>query len=357
MDHRTRFLKTMRYESVDHPPLNVGGPWPATRRRWEAEGLPEGVSLGEYFDLPTGGGATAVGIETVLMPPFEEVILEQTREFVIKIDRHGVKVRNFKDESSMAEHLEYPIKAPESLTWLREKLNPDNPDRIRPGWAEAAQKAQASGKLVFCNGGMYFAFLNEQMGTDRLMMAYFDCPEFIHEVNDLLCRNCENALELSLSQIELDYIGYHEDMAYKNGSLIGLDLVREFMVPYYRRVMAIAERHGAEIHSLDCDGNVWELIPVWLEVGIKMIHPMEVAAGMDVVALRQEFGRDLRSDDLNFGFDVEFQVESYLRYQGDTFSTSFDANTYLLMTKALDYFDPAAEADDDLATALAPATA
>ena len=60
-------------------------------------------------------------------------------------------------------------------------------------------------------------------------------------------------------------------------------------------------------------------------------------------------------DDLSFGFDVEFQVESYLRYQGDTFSTAFDANTYLLMTKALDYFDPAASCDGDLACALAPA--
>jgi homoserine O-acetyltransferase len=52
---------------------------------------------------------------------------------------------------------------------------------------------------------------------------------------------------------------------------------------------------------------------------------------------------------------VEFQVESYLRYQGDAFSTSFDANTYLLMTKALDYFDPASSHQGDLAKALAPA--
>jgi homoserine O-acetyltransferase len=74
-------------------------------------------------------------------------------------------------------------------------------------------------------------------------------------------------------------------------------------------------------------------------------------------AMRAKFGRELRSGTIQFGFDVEFQVESYLRYQGNSFVDRFDANTYLLMTKALDYFDPAAEADDDLATALAPATA
>ncbi len=72
-------------------------------------------------------------------------------------------------------------------------------------------------------------------------------------------------------------------------------------------------------------------------------------------SMGQKFGRDLRSDKLNYGFGVEFEVESYLRYQGDTFSEQFDANTYLLMTKALDYFDPAAHFDGDLSQAVAAA--
>ncbi|HSH47305.1 MAG TPA: homoserine O-acetyltransferase [Halomonas sp.] len=73
-------------------------------------------------------------------------------------------------------------------------------------------------------------------------------------------------------------------------------------------------------------------------------------------AMGSKFGRDMRgSQNFNFGYDVEFQVESYLRYQGDTFSNLFDAHTYLLMTKALDYFDPAADHNDDLALAMAPA--
>jgi len=69
--------------------------------------------------------------------------------------------------------------------------------------------------------------------------------------------------------------------------------------------------------------------------------------------MAEKFGRDLRSGTYQFGYGVDFEIESYLRYQGDKFSSYFDANTYLLITKALDYFDPAREFDGDLARALA----
>lgn len=69
--------------------------------------------------------------------------------------------------------------------------------------------------------------------------------------------------------------------------------------------------------------------------------------------LRSKFGRDLREGKINFGFNVEFEIESYLRHQGETFVDRFDANSYLLMTKALDYFDPAADFGGDFDRAVA----
>lgn len=75
-------------------------------------------------------------------------------------------------------------------------------------------------------------------------------------------------------------------------------------------------------------------------------------------SMGEKFGRELKTDRLNYDFhNVEFQVESYLRYQGEQFSNSFDANTYLLMTKALDYFDPAAQHAGDLSATFAGAKA
>jgi homoserine O-acetyltransferase len=74
--------------------------------------------------------------------------------------------------------------------------------------------------------------------------------------------------------------------------------------------------------------------------------------------MAEKFGRKLRDiatngGDYKFGFGIDFEIESYLRYQGDKFAEYFDANTYLLITKALDYFDPARKYDGDLTKTLA----
>ncbi len=75
----------------------------------------------------------------------------------------------------------------------------------------------------------------------------------------------------------------------------------------------------------------------------------------DVMA--DKFGRELRGGKFNYGYNIEFEIESYLRYQGDKFAAYFDANTYLLMTKALDYFDPAHDYGGNLNRAFAAARA
>jgi homoserine O-acetyltransferase len=74
-------------------------------------------------------------------------------------------------------------------------------------------------------------------------------------------------------------------------------------------------------------------------------------------AMADKFGRELRNGKINYSYGIEFEIESYLRYQGDKFAAYFDANTYLLMTKALDYFDPAHESGGDLNQAFSRARA
>ena len=86
--------------------------------------------------------------------------------------------------------------------------------------------------------------------------------------------------------------------------------------------------------------------------GIKLARMLGHITYLSDESMRAKFGRELREGKINFNFETEFQVESYLRYQGESFVDKFDANTYLLMTKALDYFDPAKNHNDNLAEAL-----
>ncbi len=324
-----RYKKFMNFETVDHPPLKLpGGPFQTTLKRWEQEGLPRGVDLNEYFGIEPLP-CKPVAIDTMLVPAFEEVILEQNDEFIVKIDRHGVKCRNFLDEMSMSEHLEYPIKGAEDIVWLRERLNPATPERIDPDWLEKAQGLRNEGAMLFINGGMYFAFLNEHMGTEQFMMAYFDTPDFVHQVNELLCSLCEFALNTALPHFVPDRIGYHEDMAYKNGSMISPDMFREFMTPYYKRITSITGKYGIDEHMMDSDGDIRELIPLWLECGINHFAPLEVAAGMDVVALRVEYGKSIK---MTGGFDkrIMASTKEAIKQEFERLVPVIDGGGYLL---------------------------
>ncbi len=91
--------------------------------------------------------------------------------------------------------------------------------------------------------------------------------------------------------------------------------------------------------------------------GLKLARMLGHITYLSEDLLGEKFGRDIKGADYGFNYEVEFEIESYLRYQGDKFAQVFDANTYLIMTKALDYFDPAREAGGDFAKALAPAKA
>lgn len=105
-----------------------------------------------------------------------------------------------------------------------------------------------------------------------------------------------------------------------------------------------------------CEGNYYacEKQP---QGGLRLARMLAHLTYLSDDHMAARFGRERREAETAYNYDIEFQVESYLRYQGSKFSDCFDANTYLLMTRALDYFDPAASRDNNLTHALAPITA
>jgi homoserine O-acetyltransferase len=93
------------------------------------------------------------------------------------------------------------------------------------------------------------------------------------------------------------------------------------------------------------------------KVGLMLARMLGHITYLSDDGMKSKFGRDLRSGEISYDFTPQFEIESYLRYQGERFSTEFDANTYLLMTKALDYFDPTAKTGESLSKVLSKATA
>ncbi|WP_415899875.1 homoserine O-succinyltransferase MetX [Neptuniibacter sp. QD48_11] len=93
------------------------------------------------------------------------------------------------------------------------------------------------------------------------------------------------------------------------------------------------------------------------KVGLMLARMLGHITYLSDDGMRSKFGRELRSGQISYDFTPQFEIESYLRYQGERFSTAFDANTYLLMTKALDYFDPTVDSGKSLPEVLAQAKA
>lgn len=170
------------------------------------------------------------------------------------------------------------------------------------------------------------------------------------------------------SQAQLaDKLGIQQWAAVVGGSMGGMQVI-QWSINYPERlrnavVIAAAPRLSAQNIAFNevarqaimtdpdfHDGNFYahDVVP---ERGLKLARMLGHITYLSDESMGKKFGRELREGKIKFGYDIEFQVESYLRYQGQAFVHRFDANTYLIMTKALDYFDPAAEYGDSLSAA------
>jgi uroporphyrinogen decarboxylase len=120
-----------------------------------------------------------------------------------------------------------------------------------------------------------------------------DDPDFVAEMAAFWTDFVLRVLEPILEQVELDYVEFSEDMAYKAHSMISPRMVRRFLNPSYEAWVPAVKASGCPIVCIDSDGYIAELIPIWLEVGVNCTRPIEVAAHNDIVAYRQQYGAHL----------------------------------------------------------------
>ena len=317
MNLRERFRSSMSYGSFDQLVWHEVVP-DETALRWIADGLPLKDALSEHdtqlslkgsmvsipakrvFDLRKYFGycnllASPLSIDLGPLPRFFRKNIDEGDGWVVRSTEHGVVEKLFTNHDYfMPEYVEHPIETRDDWKDYEKRFDPSDLRRYPKSWGSDFIEycRQADTPIGLCFHGLY-AFGRELMGTVNFLMAFYDNPGLVQSMmeqrTDFLIEAMTPAVESLRSSI--DFVFWHEDMAFKNGPFVSPDLFRKFMLSHYKRMAEFFFKNEIETILFDCDGDFRPLIPSLIEAGINGLWPLEATAGIDAIALRKEYGR------------------------------------------------------------------
>ena len=310
MTPRERYLAALLFGKPERIPLTPGGGRESTRKRWVAEGMPKDVkNIPEYAYRQAGGkiewdkGGPGFRFNERMIPQFEEKVIERRGDSQIVQDWKGniceigseftvEYLRNAIDFVTRR-WVKCPVENRKDWEDMKRRYNADDPARF-PADAAKLGKSLAKRDHVLAIGfpGPFWQ-LREWTGFEGLCTMIYDDRALVEEMirfwDEYICR----LLEKLLSYCVIDEVHLSEDMAYKSFSMISPKMTRDLLLPTYIRWGDILRKAGVPIYAMDSDGFIGELIPIWIDAGINVCDPIEVAAGNDIVAFRKEFGKKI----------------------------------------------------------------
>jgi hypothetical protein len=310
MNPRERYRETLLFGKPDKVPLSPGGPRESTLRAWHEQGLPEDVHWPDYLREILGierertQPHVGLGVSFKMIPTFEEKVLEHKDGHYIVQDWMGAiteisdefdytYIRSAKDFVTRKWH-RFPVQSrqdwEERMVW---RYDPYDEERFPEDFEErcAALRDRDYPVSVSINGP--FWQMREWVGMENLCMLMIDDPDFVLDMAGTWTEFVSATLKQITDRVELDNVHFSEDMAYKAHSMISPAMVRKFLMPSYVRWVEEIKSSGCPIVDMDSDGNIEVLIPLWIEAGINVCDPIEVAAGNDIVAYRERFGKQM----------------------------------------------------------------
>ena len=301
MTPRQRFLAHMRFQEVDRPPRFESGPWGSTVERWSAEsGLSAEQVLAFLGECDERAGT---GVSFAMLPPLPEAVVAEDAETVTRRDGMGQLLREFRNDPSrsMPEFVDFPVHNWADWREIRHRFDPNHPDRYPADWSARVARWQQRQPVLnlygfvanYFGGPSLFGFVRMLMGPERALYAFHDEPDLVHDMMEVMTEFTLEVLPRALREAPVSMVQFWEDMCFRSGPLISPRTVREFMLPRYRRICDLVRQAGVDVIFLDSDGDVQELIPLWLEAGINGVFPMEQAAGNDLPGYRRRYGRNL----------------------------------------------------------------
>jgi uroporphyrinogen decarboxylase len=311
MNERERFRAALLFDKPDKVPLDPGWPRESTLEAWHRQGLPEGVAWREYLmevlgiaQEPRTRPRVGLGVDFKMIPTFEEKVLaHRDGHYVVQdwmgaiteiSDRYDYTyIRVAKDFVTRKWH-SFPVQTrrdwEEKIRW---RYDPHHPERFPVDFEArcAALRARDYALRLTVNGP--FWQLREWCGLEKLCTLMVDDPGFVQEMVDFWADFVLQTLSPILERVALDFVQVGEDMAYKAHSMISPAMTRRFLLPVWTQWVDAVKASGCPIVSMDSDGYVAELVPLWIEAGFNCCFPVEVAAGNDIVVYRRQYGRQM----------------------------------------------------------------
>ena len=310
MNARTCFVETLLFGTPDRIPLAPGAGRKSTLERWHSEGLPQDVpdipehayrEAGGELQWPQTGEGFRVNVR--MIPQFEEKVLEKKERSQIVQDWKG-NVCEISNEHSV-EHLrnaidfctrrwiKCPVETRDDWEDMRRRYDPDDPARYPADPEDVGARLESRTWPVQISTVGPFWQLREWLGFENLCMLFHDDPEFVQEMVAFWGDFVSAVFEKTFSYLTPDSVHLSEDMAFKGFSMISPEMTRKYLLPVYEQWGSITKGAGVPIYSMDSDGFVGELIPIWIEAGINVCDPVEVAAGNDINEFRKQFGHKM----------------------------------------------------------------
>ncbi|MCK9265977.1 hypothetical protein M0P98_03710 [bacterium] len=300
MTSRERILRVLNHKIPDRVPIH-DVVWDSTIKRWQKEGLPEDLSPAEFFDFEI---AT---FNADLTPRFPVKILEKNEEFIISTTPFGGQRKNYRDYSTTPEIIDWPIKSKEDWKEIKKRLAPD---MTRINWAAGLQANKTSyeaGKFLCFDCATGYDALQYYMKSEQILIAMAEDPDWIKEMLTTLSELAVVTADLMLNNgFKFDALFNYNDMGYRNGLLFSPETYKK---THYDADLLLYEYFHSKgmktiLHSC---GDVTEIIPTLIEVGLDCIQPLEVKSGINMLALKEKFG-----DRLSFmgGIDVRVMSDS-----------------------------------------------
>ena len=255
------------------------------------QGMPYDQDVRGYFNLDES--QRVVNVNLLFYPMFEPKILEEDHAKLKYLDLDGVIRVFLKEEGTMPSGWKWPIEDRKSWYKLKEeRMNFDNiRDRLPDNWSKMVEEYKNRDYPLALGGYPhgFFGTLANLMGYEKLFLAYYDDPELVHDILETFTNLWIAVFSEVLAEVEIDHMQIWEDISYGKGSMVSNKVIKEFMVPYYKRLTSFLKSEGVDLVFVDTDGYCMDIIPLFIEGGVNGMYPFEVHTGMDILEVRKKF--------------------------------------------------------------------